>query len=871
MDLMPLLSEVVLARVERPSRYLGAELNSVHKDLGEVDLRVCLAFPDSYDLGLGNLGIQILYHILNQRPGVWAERVCAPHPDLEAQLRQRGLPLFALESKHPLSAFDLLGFTLQWELNYTNILNMLDLGGIPVWASERTDEHPIIAAGGPCVFNPEPLAWFIDVFAVGDGEEVVVELAEAVREGGGREAILDRLASVPGCYVPARYPLVTSPTGVLVKPDEAPVITKRLVRNLDEQPFPTDYLVPFTPQVHDRVGLEVLRGCTQGCRFCQAGMVTRPVRERSLENLAQLQVETMRKTGYEDIGLVSLSTCDYSRVKNLVRQSVELAKPERIGVSLPSLRLDSFSVDLAHQISSVRKTGLTFAPEAATDRMRAVINKFITTDDLLDMTRQCASHGWELLKLYFMIGLPTETDEDVLAIGKLAHEAWEVGRSLQKRFRVNLSVSTFVPKPQTPFQWSAQISPEEALRRQKLVHSQLGPKSIKFGRQDAFGTYLEGLLTRGDRTTGWLLYDAWQNGARFDGWHEYLQREAWEQAFGQWRERTGRDARDELRERDLDEPLPWDHLDVMIPKGWLRQDYERATNGDWAKDCRQTKCHQCGVIDHETQACTTMLKQARVGAREETGLDVSDPPTWTEPPAVGRMRFRWARTGLVRLLSHHETLNVFVRALRRAQLPLRYSEGFHPHAELAFGSALPVGMETTGDYADITLTAELTGEEFIERLNLTLPEGFEILEAWPIATGGQALMALLETIEYAARIPQRLVPDGLPELLSAYLAQSEIIVRRRGKQRGQHVYRPVDIRPMIAALELTEQTPDGVTLKLRLGTHEGRPGKVEEVVKTLLGLMDEDLCAVIVCKTASYQLAGEQWREPAPEAVEQMV
>jgi len=847
--------DALLPRVQKPSRYLGTELNSAHKDPGRVRLRACLAFPDSYDLGLGNLGLQILYGILNRREDIWAERVCAPHPDLELELRRAGLPLFALESRAPLHQFDLLGFTLQWELNYTNILNMLDLGGIPPLATERTDAHPIVIAGGPCVFNPEPLALFIDVFVIGDGEEVVLELAEAVMAGGGREQLLDRLAEVPGCYVPARFPEpVENGQGVLVAPPGAPVITKRLVKDLDNTPFPTDYLVPYAEQVHDRVGLEVLRGCTQSCRFCQAGMVTRPVRERSLSKLAELQSETMRKTGYEEISLVSLSTCDYSKVKGLVQQAVELAQPNHVSVSLPSLRLDSFSVDLADQLASGRKSGITFAPEAATDRMRAVINKFITREDLLDMSRQCFRQGWDTIKLYFMIGLPTETDDDVLAIGDLAREVWEEGRALNKRARINLGVSTFVPKPQTPFQWAPQIPPEETIRRQKLLFTRLGPKSIKFGRPDPDETLIEGLTGRGDRRTGWLIYYAWQAGARFDGWYEYRNFAAWDTARERWQAEFGADPRRELRERDVAESLPWDSIDVMIPKGWLAQDWQRARDLQWQLDCRREagKCNQCGVIRQETAACTTMLRRSREGSRAEQELVLTKPAPFDEPAADSRIRFRWSRRGAARLLGHRETMNVFIRAIRRAGLPIRYSEGFHPHAALAFSTALPVGMETTGDWCDVTVTEPVPAGEFAARLNAVLPMGFEVGEAWVVEPGEPALMAVLTAAAYRCEIPAELVPEGdLDAWLADYLARPTIEVERRGKRRGQVVYRPQDIRPMVRRLTAAPGDGGGVVLSMELAPADGKPPKADEVVRTLLGIANDELAKVRLCKTAS--------------------
>ena len=868
----PAWIEETLPRVERPSRYLGVELNSVHKDPARVDLRVCLAFPDSYDLGLGNLGLQILYGILNREPDVWAERVCAPHPDLEAELRRQGRPLFSLESKTPLAAFDLLGFTLQWELTYTNLLNMLDLGGVPVFANERDDTHPIVAAGGPCAFNPEPLALFIDVFVIGDGEEAVLDLARAVQAGGGRTRILERLAATPGCYVPALAPTQVSPRGWVVPAPGAPRVTRRLVRDLDAALAPLAPIVSFAEQVHDRASLEVLRGCTQGCRFCQAGMVTRPVRERSLATLATQQQAVMAATGHEELGLVSLSTCDHSRVKALVAQSVALGASEHVAVSLPSLRLDSFSVDLAGQVGGVRKTGLTFAPEAATDRLRRVINKTIPTEDLLETTRACYAQGWQVLKLYFMIGLPTETDEDVTAIADLAREVLDLGRRLQRKARVNLGVSTFVPKALTPLQWAELIPPDEVTRRQKLLFAALGRNpNIKFGRHDTFATWLEGLLGRNDRLGGWLVYHAWREGARFDGWTELLDRGAWERAVERWEREHGRAAADLLAARALDEPLPWDHLDTLVSKEWLAADYQRALAGEHAPDCRRGKCHECGVIHVEREACAAMLRQARQGAREEAEVVLTPAPRAEAPPPIGRMRLRWGRVGPVRLVSHHELLNVFIRAIRRAGLPLRYSEGFHPHASLSFSTALKVGVETEGDWCDVTLTAVVDPAEFVARLNATLPAGFQVYEAWLVGLDERPLMAVLNTACYRALVPRALVPDDLAQRLAAYLARSEILVSRRGKERERVVWRPVDIRPMIRALSFAPGVADEpVVCELTLvADSAGRVPKVDEVLGSLLDLEPDELSGVRVRKLGSYTRVGDELVPPRPPRPEE--
>jgi radical SAM family uncharacterized protein/radical SAM-linked protein len=848
-NLAALLEAEVLPRVQKPSRYLGCELNTVHKDLATVDVRIALAFPDLYDLGLSNLGLLILYSILNQQPGVWAERAYMPALDLEAQLRAHDLPLFSLESKAPLRDFDAIGFTLQYELSYSNILQMLALSRIPIRSAQRDADLPLILAGGPGAFHPEPLADFIDAFVIGDGEDVVLELVQALRDSQGlrRDAQLQRLAAVPGVYVPALYALVRTPKGELVPDTGGRVILKRSVASLETAAFPTDYIVPFTGQVHDRVSLEVLRGCTQGCRFCQAGMLYRPVRERSLEKLTQLTTETIAKTGYEEIALSSLSTCDYSQVRGLVDQQVGLGLPENVAISLPSLRLDSFSVDLADMVASIRKTGLTFAPEAASPRMRAVIDKWIPDEELIEVTGQVFARGWDVVKLYFMIGLPTEHDDDVVAITSLAKRVLQNGRRFNKRAHVNLGVSTFVPKPFTPFQWDAQISIAETLHKHQLLRDNMRQFGLKFGRHDAQMSYLEGVFARGDRQVGRLLEEAHRLGCTFDGWGEHFTFAKWQEAA----ERSGVDMEAYLRKRDLKEMLPWDHIDCMVDKQYFVDEYWRSRMGLLAEDCRQVKCHQCGVIDDDTQGCLTMLRTSHEGRKKEATWQRTSKPTRPDTLPRQKLRFRFALQGPLRFLSHLETVRVFTRALRRAQLPVQYSQGFHPQPLLAFATALPVGVESTAEYADVTLYEHVEPAQYQARLNAVLPQHMRILDACTVPLKAPSLMSEPLAARYDVEIPLHLLPNGGMSLLERVqrLLACDNMQAVRWHKKGP---RKVNIRPGIASLEVLPAVEHAVTLSMLLHEAADRKAKPQEVVQALLDLDEDRLRTLRVYKHEAF-------------------
>ena len=588
----------ILPTVQKPGRYTGGEWNSVVKDWENVPLRIALAFPDVYDLGMSNLGLFVLYDIINQRPDMLAERVFLPWPDMDAALRDASLPLYSLESKRPLREFDILGISLPYEQLYSNTLSLLDLAGLPLLATARDERHPLVIAGGHAAYNPEPMSDFIDLFVIGEGEEIIIEIAETVDRlrDRSREEQLRSLARIPGAYVPRFYEVDYEPGGTiasvrpLVEEIQFPV-TKRIVPVLP--PPPTRFIVPFVRVTHDRASIEIQRGCTRGCRFCHAGMVTRPVRERPVQEVLKAVDAIVRETGYEEIGLLSLSSSDYSKVRELVTAIGERYRGQHLSVSLPSLRIESFSVDLADALMDGRRSGFTFAPEAATEKMRQIINKYVPTQQVLDTAYDVYERGWRTIKLYFMIGHPSETLDDVQAIVDMVRAVLAQGRRVHgKAAQVNVGVSTFVPKPHTPFQWVPLDHVNEIEAKQTLLKRGLRGKGLKLNWTAPEETRLEALLSRGDRRLGRVIHRAWQLGARFDAWGEHFKPEAWWTAV----EETGLDpAFYTHRHRPVDEVFPWDHINIAVRKKFLIEDYLMSQQEETRADCRD-RCFACGIL-----------------------------------------------------------------------------------------------------------------------------------------------------------------------------------------------------------------------------------------------------------------------------------
>lgn len=595
-----LLLERILPGVQKPGRYTGGELNQVEKTWDQVQTHVALVFPDLYEIGMSNLGMAILYDLINQRPDAWAERAYSPWTDMEAAMRQAGIPLYSLESKHALADFDILGFSLPYETLYTNTLNALDLAGIPLYSSERDETHPLIIAGGHACYNPEPMHAFMDAFVIGEGEDVIQEIIAAHQAwkaaGGPRSSLLRRLSKLWGVYVPRLYEAQYAADGtclgvVKLDPEASLPVVKRIVAKLP--PPPTRFIVPYIETVHQRVPVEIMRGCTRGCRFCHAGMINRPVRERPVEEVVQAIEAALDNTGYEEVGLLSLSSSDYTHILELVEAVSQRFAGRHLSVALPSLRIESFSVDLMDALKDARRSGFTLAPEAATERMRAIINKPISEQQILETAAEIYARGYQGIKLYFMIGHPSETIEDVQAIAALCKAVLAEGRKkIGKRAQVTAGVGTFVPKPHTPFQWVSCDTPEQILAKQEILKKALRGPGLKLNWVPPEDTLLEAWLSRGDRRMSAVIYQAWKLGARYDAWNEHYRYDLWLQAFAE----TGIEpAFYTHRERPIDETFPWEHISTSVRKKYLTEDYLWSLQGRTRVDCRE-RCFACGIL-----------------------------------------------------------------------------------------------------------------------------------------------------------------------------------------------------------------------------------------------------------------------------------
>ncbi len=846
----------ILPRVAKPARYTGGELNSIRKPPADVSVRFALAFPDVYEVGMSNLGLRILYHILNAQPGVAAERVFAPAPDMNREMREADIPLFSLESSLPVRDFDVVGFSLAYEMSYTTVLDMLELAGIPVYSRDRSGDDPIIIAGGHCASNPEPMADFIDAFAIGDGEDVVLDIArECAAHRGDRAATLEALAQIEGMYVPVYRELVPdTPVAPVVSGDPSPetgtesvsgqgcpettsvsgtssrntgVVRARRVADLETADFPDKLIVPFTEAVHDRVALEIMRGCARGCRFCQAGMITRPVRHRSLSTLCDQADVLLDATGYEEIALTSLSSADHPQINELVRALIDRHEADRVGISLPSLRADAGCVHLAAEIQRVRKSGLTFAPEAGTQRLRDVINKNVTEEDLLDAVDAAVEHGWKRVKLYFMIGLPTETDDDLRGIADLVHKVMAVGRKRGVRLTVNVTISPFVPKPHTPFQWRGMVGLEELERRIALIRPLLKDRSIALSWHDPACSRVEAALARGDRALSKVIYEAWKRGGRLE--QDCFDNSRWLAAF----DAAGVDmAHYANRDIPTDSPLPWDHIDMGVTKAFLARENAKADSAEPTLDCRFGACSGCGIKCREAESGEGRAEKTPhpsplpQGEREQVVPQASS----LNPQRI-LLTFRKAEAA--RWLGHLDLMRVFERAVRMSKVEIAYTQGFNPRPRMSIASALPLGATADAELLTLEMARPVDLTDAISRLNKALPEGVAIVEGQvlPDNKRGPSIAAGEFVVELT--LPNEKAAERLSWAADSLMAQ-ECILREResgGKRRT------IDLRAGVDRLRVTER-PTPLTARIEMVLpHREYTVKPSEVVDALSGLV----------------------------------
>jgi radical SAM family uncharacterized protein len=703
--------ELLLSKVRRPSRYIGGEINSANKPWNSAEVRWCLAFPDVYEIGMSHIGLQIIYSILNGLDGVLADRSFTPWIDMEAAMRETNSPLWGLESLRELRDFDIIGITLPYELTYTNILTILNLAGIPFFASERDEKYPLIIGGGVGAFNPEPVAPFFDAILLGDGEEAVKEITDVYRgwkplgSARGRQDLLKRLSKIRGVHVPSC--------------PETNCVQKAVIPDLTSASYPKKWVVPFMQTVHDRVGVEIQRGCARGCRFCQAGFIYRPVRQRSSEKIESLSKNGLNSTGHEELSLLSLSAGDYEGLPETLKNIAAATADKWTNINLPSLRVESLTPDTIDVLKRSLHGGFTLAPEAGTERLRMVINKGNTEADLLATIERVFSAGWRQLKLYFMIGLPTETIEDVEAIVDLVNKAYDCGRRIRRDIIITASVSTFVPKPHTPFQWAKQISINETLEKQNIFKERLRRRGIELKWHNAQTSFLEGVFARGDKRLAAAIVEAWDNGARFDAWDENFKFNIWMEAFKKCEISPHEYVE---RERSTEENLPWDHLYSELDRKFLKEEYSKALSGTPTEDCVNYKCSGCGVCDFKEVKNVVCHSRFRGNDRVLYGDD--------RPSLPATLIFTYSKTGRMRMLSHLELMQLFRRAFRRAGLPVRYSQGFHPHMKLSLERALKVGEEGENLKGNVELHGEIQDlNNVIDMLNETLPKGVKVITA----------------------------------------------------------------------------------------------------------------------------------------------
>lgn len=862
------LSDDILMKVEKPVRYIGHEVNAVVKDKEKVNVRFAMCFPDVYEIGMSHLGIQILYGMFNAMEDVWCERVYSPWIDLDRIMRERHIPLFALESQDPVKEFDFLGITIQYEMCYTNILQILDLAGIPLLAARRGEESPIVIGGGPCAYNPEPIADFFDIFYIGEGETRYEELLNLYKqcksEGIGRVEFLRRAARIPGMYVPRFYEAHYHSDGTIesFRPTEEGIpatIVKEVAMDVSGIPYPMKPVVPYLKITQDRVVLEIQRGCIRGCRFCQAGQIYRPVRERDVEVLKDYALEMLANTGHEEISLSSLSSSDYGRLPELVDFLIEDCGKNHTNISLPSLRIDAFSLDVMGKVQDVKKSSLTFAPEAGSQRLRNVINKGLTEEVILQGAAMAFAGGWSRVKLYFMLGLPTETEEDIRGIAELSNKiAAAYFETVPKENRANGSVqivastSFFVPKPFTPFQWASQCTEEtfieKAYQTRRAISEQLNQKRIKYSWHEADAAVMEGVLARGDRRLSEVILKVYEKGGYFDSWSEYYKHERWAETI----EECGLSvAFYTTRARSLDEVFPWDFIDCGVTKEFLLREWAKARREETSENCR-LKCQGCGAARFEGGVCTepkgATERRPEEGHETELKANKSQPKenetkpeennaeserVQTARPASIRLRVKFTKHGALRFIGHLDVMRYFQKAIRRAGIDVAYTAGYSPHQIMSFAAPLGIGLESNGEYMDIEVRSLTSCEDVRDRLNEAGAADIRVTNVRVLPGDAKNAMASVAAAAYTVRFVPGRTPDvDMAEAVTRFMQRETVAITKEGKKGS----REVNIRPGVYSCVWE----DG---ELRLVTDASSGGNIKpaQVVEAILRDCGADL------------------------------
>jgi radical SAM family uncharacterized protein/radical SAM-linked protein len=829
--------------VQKPARYLGGEFGAAVKDWSAVKARVCLAFPDLYDIGMSHLGFKILYKILNDDPRTLAERAYAPWVDMQAELEKRGLPLLSLESARPLSDFDVVGFSLQFELTYTNVLGMLDLGRIPLRSRDRGEADPLVIAGGPTATHPEPVSAFLDAVVIGDGEERTTEVAllwtDLKSRGVPRRERLRALARLKGVYVPSLYATTLEPdtgfqvVGERLDPDAPLPVERSLVEDLNKFPFPDDGPVGGPEAIFDRMSIEIARGCTEGCRFCQAGMIYRPVRERDPEQIVETVVNAVKKSGYDEASLTSLSTADYSCIAPLIKKVVQRLTPEKVSLGVSSLRAYGLEEDVLDDLQRVRASGVTFAPEAGSQRMRDVVNKNVTEEQLMTTAERIFSRGWTSMKLYFMIGLPTEEESDVREIVRVGVRARETGKRVKRERnlggapKVTVSVSTHVPKPHTPFQWCAMDAADDVRKKQGWLKEEVMRTGVDLRMHDCETSWLEGVFARGDRRLCDVLERAFRAGARFDSWEDQLKIDVWTAAFAA----EGVDPKTYLGTIPVTARLPWDHISVGLEEGFLAREYRKAVASrlsppcgkaagafihatnleDATSDTRKLVCYDCGVAcDLSAMREERIVYLDRLGAKQRVHarplpapLERKGPPPRILQGEPRRYRFGYTKLGPSAFLSHLDLIRALPRAFRRLELPLYYSSGYHPKPEMAFGPALSLGVASLGEFIDVKVTADIDAGAIAAQLGDGAPDGVRFIGGVALGPEDASITRVIDSARYLVAFARSALADrGGEAWLAGEVDRLRASVEHKVVRRIDGIGKSVDVRSFIRSITL---------------------------------------------------------------------